>query len=203
MSESTQTAQPVRPSVLERRRDYSMFDAELTGQMFNASGATQDATVTGTTSFSTTTPTFLLDVPANTTAIPAYMSLNQAGNVAGAAITVLMETDNADRYTSDGTAATVLNKQTASSNTALSTFFSATNSAITATDAYGVRIMGLVTGQDISPAEGIITEIVWTPTSGLELLVGPAAWLVYTYAGTTGPTWLWSFSWAEIATTDR
>lgn len=37
MSESTQTAQPVRPSVLERRRDYSMFDADLTGQMFNAS----------------------------------------------------------------------------------------------------------------------------------------------------------------------
>lgn len=35
MSESTHSARPVRPGVLERRRDYSMFDAELTGQMFN------------------------------------------------------------------------------------------------------------------------------------------------------------------------
>ena len=35
MSESAQSAQPVSPGVLERRRDHSMFDAELTGQMFN------------------------------------------------------------------------------------------------------------------------------------------------------------------------
>ena len=41
MSESvhpaTERPPPVRPSVLERRRDYSMFDADLTGQMFNLS----------------------------------------------------------------------------------------------------------------------------------------------------------------------
>jgi hypothetical protein len=173
------------------------------GQMFNASAAAQNTTVTGATTFATTTPTFLLDVPADTITIPAYMSLNQAGTVAGGAVSVLMETDNADRYTSGGTAATVLNKLTTGGKSALSTLYSATGSAITATDAYGVRIMGLVTGQDVSPAEGVITEIVWTPTSGIELLVGPAAWLVYTYAAATGPTWLWSFSWAEIRTVDR
>ena len=173
------------------------------GQVFNASAAAQDTAVTGATSFATTTPTFLLDVPEDTIAIPAYMSLNQSGTVAGAAISVLMETDNADRYTSGGTAATVLNKLTTGGKTALSTLHSATGSAIVATDAYGVRIMGLVTGQDVSPAEGAIQEIVWTPASGIELLVGPAAWLIYTYAATTGPTWLWSFSWAEIGTTER
>lgn len=168
------------------------------GQMFNASAAAQDTTITGQTSFATTTPTFLLDVPTDTIAIPAYMSLNQAGAVAGGAISVLMEADNAARRSSGGTAATVLNKLT-NGGSALSTLYT----GATATDAYGVRIMGLVTGQDVSPAEGVITEIVWTPTSGIELLVGPAAWLIYTFAGTTGPTWLWSFSWAEIRTVDR
>ncbi len=173
------------------------------GRMFNASAAAQDTTVTGATSFATTTPTFLLDVPSGTTALPAYMSLNQAGSVAGGAVTVLMEMDNADRYTSGGTAATVLNKKTTDDRaTAQSTMHSATGSAITATDAYGVRVMGLVTGQDVSPAEGIITEMVWTPAGGIELLVGPAAWLVYTFAASTGPTWLWSFAWAEVRTVD-
>ena len=173
------------------------------GQVFNASAAAQDTTVTGATSFATTTPTFLLDVPTDTIAIPAYMSLNQAGTVAGGAVSVLMTTDNADRYTSGGTAATVLNKLTTGGKTAQSTLHSATGSAIVATDAYGVRIMGVLTGQDVSPAEGAVQEIVWTPASGIELLVGPAAWLIYTYAGTTGPTWFWSFSWAEIRTVDR
>ena len=172
------------------------------GQMFNASAAAQDTTVTGATSFATTTPTFLLDVPSGTTALPAYMSLNQAGTVAGGAVSVLMEMDNADRYTSGGTAATVLNKRT-DGGTALSTLYSATGTAIVATDAYGVRTMGLLTGQDVSPAEGIITEVVWTPAGGIELLVGPAAWLVYTFpAASTGPTWFWSFAWAEVRTVD-
>ncbi len=172
------------------------------GQMFNASAAAQNTTVTGATSFATTTPTFLLDVPADTTAIPAYMSLNQAGTVAGGAVSVLMEADNADRYTSGGTAATVLNKKTTGGQVARSALYSATSSPIVATNAYGVRIMGLVTGEDVSPAEGVITEIVWTPAGGIELLTGPAAWLVYTYAASTGPTWLWSFSWAEVRTVD-
>lgn len=172
------------------------------GQMFNASAAAQDTAVTGATSFATTSPTFLLDVPSGTIAIPSYMSLNQSGIVAGGAVTVIMEADNAARYTSGGTTSTVLNKLTTGGDTSLSTFHSATSSAIVATDAYGVRIMGLLTGQDISPAEGAIQEIVWTPASGIELLVGPASWLVYTFAGTTGPTWLWSFAWAEIPATE-
>lgn len=168
------------------------------GRVFNASAAATNTTVTGSTSFANTDPTFLLDVPTGTIAIPAYMSLNQTGSVAGGAISLIMEVDNADRYTSGGTAATTLNKLTTGGKTALCSLYSATGSAVVATNAYGNRIMGLTTAQDVAPAEGAIQEIVWTPTSGIELLVGPAAWIVYTYAGTTGPTWFYSFSWAEI-----
>jgi hypothetical protein len=54
--------------------------------------------------------------------------------------------------------------------------------------------------QDVAPAEGAVQEVVWTPgKQGHPLfLVGPCALGVFTYAGTTGPTWNWSVSWAEV-----
>lgn len=170
------------------------------GRVYYGAGAALNTAVTGATSFATTTPTLLLDVPENTTAIPLMARLFQAGTVAGGAVTVLIEIDNADRYTSGGTAATVLGARTTGAKTQASTLYSTAGSAITATDAVGVRLAGYLLGQDVSPAEGAVNEVIWTPTAGLDLLVGPAAFIVNTFAAVTGPTWFFSVKWAEIPT---
>lgn len=165
------------------------------GRIFYASDADQNDLVTGQTSFANTTPTFVLEVPTGTTAIPLMVRLSQTGTVAGGAIDVIMELDNAARYSSGGTTETVLAAKTGgntqSNNCTL-------YSGATAAAGYGVRIFGATIGQDVSPAEGAPNEILWTPVAGLDFLVGPAAFLVYTYAGTTGPTWFWTVKWAEI-----
>lgn len=168
------------------------------GRIFYASDSAANLTVTGQTTFANTTPTFLLDVPTGTTAIPLMVSLNQTGTVAGGAVQVLIEIDNADRYNTGGTSETVLAARTTGGFTNNCSLYS----GATANAGYGVRIFGLTTGEDISPLEGAIQEIVWTPQAGLEYLVGPAAFLVFTYPTTgTAPTWWWSIKWAEIPTT--
>ena len=167
------------------------------GRIFYASDADQNDLVTGQTSFANTTPTFLLSVPSGTTAVPLGVRLFQTGTVAGGAVDVIMEIDDAARYSSGGTSETVLCARTTGGQTNLSTLYS----GATASSGYGVRIFGATLGQDVSPAEGAVNEILWTPSAGLDFLVGPASFLVYTYAGTTGPTWWWSIKFAEFPTT--
>lgn len=184
-------------------RDGAAFTADYLhalgqeGRLFFASDADQNDTVTGQTSFVNTTPTFLLNVPSGTTALPLYMGLVQAGTVAGGAVDILMEIDNANRYSSGGTAETVLSSRTDQPVTNACTLYS----GATASAGYGVGILHILAiPQDVAPA---ITEIYqwhqffWAPPLPI-YLVGPAAWCVYTYAGTTGPTWNWSFGWGEI-----
>jgi hypothetical protein len=185
-------------------RKYTDPSAYLTaeGRVFYASDAAAGDLVTGQTSFATTTPTFQLAVPTGSVAIPLMMRLFQAGTVAGGAVSVVMEIDNAVRYSSSGTAETVL-----PANTGAGTGFNTCTfrSNATATDAYGVRVAGWLVGQDVSPAEGAVQEILWTPTAGLDLLNGGAStgasWNVYTWAASTGPTWFYTFKWAVIPTT--
>lgn len=174
----------------------SMLAAQ--GQVFYASDADQNDTITGQTSFADTTPTFLLRVPAGTTAIPLMISLTQTGTVAGGAISMLMEIDNADRYASGGTAETILSSRTVGGESPLCSLYSNP----TASSGYGVRIDAQQVGADVDTAEGAPNRVRWTPEAGLDFLVGPSSWLVYTYAGTTGPTWDWTFKWAEFPTTE-
>lgn len=171
------------------------------GRIFTASAAAQNTAVTGATSFATTTPTILLDIPSGTTAFPLRLTAGQTGTVAGGAVTGIVEWDNADRYTSGGTAATTLN-QMFHNRTNLATLYTATGTAITATDAYGVRDMALTFGADVDTAEGALQEFIWTPNAGPIGLRGPAAWLVYFYAASTGPTIWYTFSWGEVQSTD-
>ena len=175
------------------------------GRMYRFGGSALNTTATGATSVATTTPTFLLAVDAGTqyAVIPAEMRLFQAGTVAGGAITYLMEMDNANRYTSGGTAMTSLNCRTdgATLPTGVA-MYSTVGSAIVATDAVGIRMDGALIGQDVSPAEGAVNQIIWTPQAGLDYLVPTASlgasWLVNTSAGTTGPTWFFSFKAAVV-----
>lgn len=180
---------------LTKQADLLSFLAS-SGRVYYASDADQNDLVTGQTSFADTTPTFLLNVPTGTTAIPLMLRLSQTGSVAGGAIDVIMEFDNAGRYSSGGTSETVLGAKTTGALTNACTLYS----GATAAAGYGIRVMGMTVGQDVSPAEGSPNEIVWTPAAGLDFLVGPAAWAIYTYAGTTGPTWFWTIKWAEVPT---
>lgn len=180
-------------------RDQDILSAlAMEGRAFYASDNDQNDVVTGQTSFANTTPTFLLDVPSGTTAIPILVALTQSGSVAGGDIDVIMEIDNADRYASSGTSETVLCARTSGGRSNLCTLYSNP----TAESGYGVRIWGVHVAPDISPAEGVINELVWTPAGTLDYIVGPGALAIYTYAGTTGPTWLWTIKWIEIPTAD-
>lgn len=170
----------------------------LTGKTFTASPSTTSATVTGQTSYVNTTPTFLLDVPAGITAIPLYMGLAQTGTVAGGDINILMGKDKIDRYNTGGTEASYMNDRSVSTRTPSCKLY--TNPTAVAGNA--LRMMGQQIAADVSPAEGVINESVWTPAAKLDFLDGPAAWLVYTFAGTTGPTWFWQFGWAELLTSE-
>lgn len=165
------------------------------GRIFTASDAAANDRVTGQTSFANTTPTFLLQVPNGTTAVPLLVTLGQTGTIAGGAITVIIEMDNADRYSASGTSETVLNNKTGG---VVATNACTLYSGATATNAYGVRNFGVTVDADIASGEGISNELLWTPTSTPEFLVGPASFLVYTFAATTGPTWLWTIKWAEF-----
>ena len=177
------------------------------GKVFYAADSTAIETVTGQTSVATTTPTFLLQVPSGTTAIPLGCNLFQTGSVAGGLITVIMELDNADRYASGGTAETIFPARTLgpSGATTAPTSSCVLYSGATATDAYGVRIDAAKFIAEVTPTIGETVSgqtgaYIWTPSGGYSFLVGPAAWLVYTAAGTTGPTWLWNVKWAEVET---
>ena len=172
----------------------------IEGLAFRASDADQNDLVTGQTSFVATTPTFLLDIPEGTTVIPLGINLNQTGTVAGGAIDIIVEFDNADRYASGGTAETILSSRTTgpsgTTNTSLCTLYSNP----TAEAGYGIRVDAVTVGMDVSSAEGVVNEYIWTPSGGYDFLVGPASLLVYTYAGTTGPTWFWTIKYGEILT---
>lgn len=170
------------------------------GRIFGAGDSTLVATITGRTSIATTTPDLLLTVPDATIAIPLYLQLTQTGTVAGGEITIHLEYDNADRYSSGGTTETVLSTRTDNPVSNACTLRSSSGTAITATDAYG---MGLWHGEFIQDVDPAVADDFkwhnwdWSPPVPV-YLVGPASFLVYTAAATTGPTFYWNFFWAEI-----
>ena len=178
--------------------DYLAFQ----GREYHAGPAASGTVVTGQTSLATTTPTLLLRVLDGTVAIPSRLHLAQAGTIAGGAISVLIEADNADRWSSGGTAATVLPARTDNPLTQGSTLYT----GATAADGYGVQLWGALLGEDVSPAEGSLAGAIRLSlregTLPLSYLRGPASYLIFTYAATTGPSWHWGFSWFEVPKAD-
>lgn len=175
------------------------------GRVFYASDADQNDLVTGQTSFAATTPTFLLSNPATSGRymIPLLVGLSQTGTVAGGAVDIIVEIDNADRYSSGGTQETVLCARTDSPLGATAVDGTGSNKCIlysgaTASAGYGIRLAGVTIGQDVSPAEGAIQQFIWTPQVGVDILAPGSSLLIYTYAGTTGPTVFWTIKWAEV-----
>ena len=181
---------PALQSLLARAIDLPAY-LSARGRVFTGSDSGPDQLVTGQTSYVQTTPTFMIDVPATMACIPLLVRLEQSGTVAGAAINVLIEKDNVDRYASGGTAETTYSDK---GRTALCNLYSNP----TGNAGYGVRLAGYTLGPDVSPAEGAVQEVLWAPLSEMEIIEGPGAFVIYTYAGTTGPSWLWTIKWAEV-----
>ncbi len=161
-------------------------------KLYLATDADQNDMVTGQTSFAATTPTFLLDVPQGKTALPLFLNLSQSGTVAGADITVIIELAKVKRYASGGTAESIVNPSTLPTAADSGCSF---YSGATASGAYGATVFRAGLAPDVSPAEGAVQGPFWKPELPY-LLHGPATLLVFTYAGTTGPTWLWNFGFA-------
>lgn len=160
------------------------------GWVYDLSDSAANTTQISTTTYANTTPMYGVSLAAASglAAIPLYATLGQTGTVAGGAITVIMEKDNAARL-SGGSNMTSMNTLTMASG--LPTGASALILP-TATNAYGLRMWGITVGQDVSPAEGVSNELVWTPPAGPEYLVTTASvgayWGINVNAGTTGAT---------------
>lgn len=194
--------------IVEGTRDGALFTAEfvmklaMQGRIFCATDAdADDKTAAAATSFADTTPTFIIDVPSGTTAIPLKVHLTQAGTVAGAVIFVtLAVSSGAISYASGGVAETIYGARSDKPVTQNCAFYS---NPTTTTGLLTKQVASYQMGQDVSPAEGAVPEVLWTPQkNGFPLfVVGPASFGVFTYAGTTGPQWLWDLSWAEVPST--
>lgn len=174
------------------------LDAYLSarGLAFQASDADQNDTITGQTSFAATAPTFQIDVPTTHVLIPKLVRLYPTGTVAGGVITVIIEKDNADRYASGGSTQTVYNDKGNSPNCTLRT-------GATANSGFGTPLMQIEFPADVdeAAAEFYPREILWTPGNELHLIGadgGGGAFNVFTYASSTGPTWMWGINWYEV-----
>ena len=174
----------------------------MRGRVFYASDADQDDMVTGQTGFVNTTPTFALVNPVGSRVlvIPLMVSLVQAGTVAGGDIDILFEYDNVPTRFTSGTAETIKSTRTGAQfqTTSKATLYS----TVTAAAGYGVSVYRQRLGPDISAAEAAVQEVFWAPTGALDAMDPGSGLFVFTYASTTGPTWLWSFKWAEIPLTE-
>lgn len=168
------------------------------GRMVLASDADQNDTVTGQTSFANTTPTFLLNVPSGSAAVPLWFRLYQTGSAAGGAVTVLAEIDDIAAYSSGGTAETQLHLFNGGSFTTSCQVYS----GATATAGYGVGIYHKdVVGTDTTPAIGDLVDMhllhYWVAPFIMPIK-GPGSLKIFTHAGTTGPTWYWSIAYLDV-----
>lgn len=169
----------------------------MRGLVFNISNATKGTVLTvATTSYVDTTPVLLVDVPSGKTMIPIELILNQGGTVAGGVVTVISGVDNKVRYSSGGTALTIRNSRLDDLvGTGAVAYSGATANAVG-------REMGLFTellSFDVIHAITTAgkTSLTWR-ASVPRFLVGPASWLVYTFAATTNASWHFYMSWAEL-----
>jgi len=172
--------------------DY-ILSLALAGRLWVFGDGDQNDTVTGQTSFANTTPTWLLDVPAEVVAIPLFMDMSQTGTVAGGDIELLFEYQGIKRYASGGTSEKGLNVLTSVQGNPICRCFSNP----TAVAGFGMTVFRADIAPDVSPAEGILPGPLWTPVVP-NILAGPASFLIYSAAGTTGPTWFWNLCIAEL-----
>jgi len=179
--------------VVSDRYDQAIFD----GRAFMVSNAAREtALAVGGTSFSDTAPAFILDVPSGTGIVPLEIDLRQGGTVAGGAITVLATLSDKVRRASSGTSHTPQSMRFDEPHAAKCSFYTGPT-ANTNTD--DISLFGGIYEHNL---DGAITasQVFWSArTSFPPYLVGPASLVIYTFAGTTQPSWFFTIKWAEVS----
>lgn len=179
-----------------------MWKLAKAGRIFTYGDADTDDMVAGyaTGSFSSATPTFVLDVPAGVTAIPLVSNLQQGGTVAGGTVFLFITIDDTTRVISPGAFEKPFNPLGTAPQSKL--YSTSGSIGVTAdTNSFGQRVWGTQIGQDVAPAEAAVQAGIWVPEYPL-LLRGPASMIWYSHAATTAPTWVWSIAIAEIPTAE-
>lgn len=173
------------------------------GYVWRTSDADANDVITAQTSFADTSPTLIVEVPANFILIPVEVCFAQAGTVGTGPLTLIVERDNIAKRSASGTSELQVNCN--------DRFASATKNATvytgaTGTAGYGMRLMGKQVGADVDSAEGVDTEYLWTP-NGIELIGGSTSvggsLVVYLYSTAgTGPTVYWGAKYAVVPLSD-
>ena len=178
--------------VVSDRYDQAIFD----GRAFMVSNAAREtALAVGGTSFSDTAPAFILDVPSGTGVVPLEIDLRQGGTVAGGMITVLATLSDKVRRASSGTSHTPQNMRFDEPQSAGCSFYTGATAIANADD---ITLFGGLYEQDLDGAVGV-SQVHWSARdSYAPYLVGPASLVIYTFAGTTQPSWFFTFKWAEV-----
>jgi hypothetical protein len=178
--------------VVSDRYDQAILD----GRAFMVSNAAREtALAVGGTSFSDTAPAFILDVPSGTGVVPLEIDLRQGGTVAGGMVTVLVTLSDKVRRASGGTAHTPQSMRFDELNTAGCSFYTGPTANANADD---ISLFSGLFAQDLDGAVGV-SQVHWSARdSYAPYLVGPASLVVYTFAGSTQPSWFFTFKWAEV-----
>lgn len=179
-----------------------MTQLAIEGHVFELSNATKGTALAGGgTSYSDTAPWLNIDVPAGYTMVPLEILLNQGGTVAGALITVLLTADNKVRYSSGGSALTPkANRSDAPVGPQCVVYAGATCSAAGVARTFWASLLS----PDVTPTAdvafpGYDNRVEWTARKFVPpVLVGPASLVIYTYAGTTQPSWFYTIKWLEL-----
>jgi len=178
--------------VVSDRYDQAIFD----GRAFMVSNAAREtALAVGGTSFVDTTPAFILDVPSGTGVVPLEIDLRQGGTVAGGMITVLATLSDKVRRASSGTSHTPQNMRFDEPQTSGCSFYTGATASANADD---ISLFSGLFAQDLDGAVGV-SQVHWSARdSYAPYLVGPASLVVYAFAGSTQPSWFFTFKWAEV-----
>jgi len=178
--------------VVSDRYDQAILD----GRAFMVSNAAREtALAVGGTSFSDTAPAFILDVPSGTGVVPLEIDLRQGGTVAGGMITVLATLSDKVRRASSGTSHTPQNMRFDEPQTSGCSFYTGPTANTNDDD------ISLFSGLYEHNLDGALTtsHVLWSARhSYAPYLVGPASLVVYTFAGSTQPSWFFTFKWAEV-----
>ena len=169
------------------------FASSFEGRRYTATHQTPTTDVTGQTSLVATTPTFLFSQTGADTAWGLNsMQLSQSGTVAGGDIFISLAIDTANRRSgSTGTAVTPQVMYSGESTAANVTF--TYNPTATAAGG-GTRYLGTWAA---NADTGVITTLDFRDA----VIIGTTgSILVYTWAGTTAPSWKFVFEFTEFLT---
>ena len=175
------------------------YSSAKSGRRFAASHQTPGTSITGQTSFVATTPTFLVSQSAGAKRVVlSSLNLSLVGTPPGGAVNVLVALDRTNRYSAGGSSVTPQNlladpDDAADANAAGFAF--RTNPTATAA--------GVGANLPRYCWHWLIPRLVANPTPfsvGFEdgAVIGKTgSILIYTWAATTAPSWLFSFEFIE------